>query len=134
MAKLVHVLSILSDVAFSLSVSVPPTHSPCLIMKSESGSAIHSPILLGVILIKHLANVSRNVAVFIKNGLKISLIISLYSVEYIYTIRLNFCSITTQFILTHNFLQIAKYERNIEIEDIHQIIDMTNTYDNKSIQ
>ena len=67
MAKFVHVLSILSDVAFSLSVSVAPTHSPCLTIKSESGSAIHSPILLGVTIgktsITHLAKVPRNVAV-----------------------------------------------------------------------
>ena len=81
MAKLVHVRSILSDVAFSVSVSVPITHSPCFIMKSESGSAIHSPILLGVILIKHLANVSKNVAGIIKNRLKFYLIVNSYSVE-----------------------------------------------------
>ena len=73
MAKFVHVLSILSDVAFSLSVSVAPTHSPCFTIKSESGSAIHFPILSGVIngitLTKHLAKVSRNVAVVEKKHL-----------------------------------------------------------------
>ena len=55
----------LSDVVFSSSVSSPVTHSPCFIIKSESGSAIHFPILSGINNdgTTQPANVLKNVAV-----------------------------------------------------------------------